>query len=139
MHLCSHAGGLFAGISAKQVQIILEDLRQEVERQSANGNNGIITASHTSVACHFRHCIHDCKALSHVSLFISCPEHKGISLIDACANILGSILLITSWACCVFEHSESLAGKIPAVKAAARSQEDADPPVRVGSLQSADK
>ena len=34
--------GLFAGISAKQVQIILEDLRQEVERQSASGNNGIV-------------------------------------------------------------------------------------------------
>lgn len=32
------------GISAKQVQNVLEDLRQEVERQSAEGNNGKIPA-----------------------------------------------------------------------------------------------
>lgn len=36
----------FAGISAKQVQIILQDLRQEVERQSSADANGVHTASH---------------------------------------------------------------------------------------------
>lgn len=51
IHFYSHAMCLFAGISAKQVQIILEDLRQEVERQSDNKNNGTIAASHTSAPC----------------------------------------------------------------------------------------
>lgn len=46
-----------------------------------------------------------------------------------CANITRSILLITSWACCRVDNCEWLAGQIPAVKAAARSQEVSQMPV----------
>ena len=61
---------LFAGISAKQVQIILEDLRQEVERQSANKNNGIIAASHTSAPCQPIHCF--LNTWLYKQIFIAC-------------------------------------------------------------------
>ena len=62
--------GCFAGISAKQVQIILEDLRHEVERQSANGNNGIITASRIPVTCQPIYCILNTWPCKHS--FIAC-------------------------------------------------------------------
>lgn len=141
-HGSADALACLAGISAKQVQIILEDLRQEVERQSANGNHGTITASHMPASGSYQP---PTPALTlgppctSVSTLPSLTPRLQLQCFVACCTacqLYYNNRQQCRWCIAGYAMLLTTAGKIPAVMAATRLQEDADSQTQVRLLLS---